>query len=84
MQRIYRKTGLFRSRGEDDRTAKLPLYAEAGVREIWIVALEKRVVEVHREPVDGEYRSRLELRPGDTVAPLALPDLEVEASYLLG
>ena len=33
-----------------DRQVKLPLYAEAGIREYWIVNLNKKHLEVYREP----------------------------------
>jgi Uma2 family endonuclease len=40
-----------------DRTVKGPLYAEAGIREYWIVNLADDCVEVHRDPqADGSYR----------------------------
>ncbi|MCB9283830.1 MAG: Uma2 family endonuclease [Lewinellaceae bacterium] len=39
-----------------DRKIKLPLYAKAGIPEVWIVDLEKDVVEVYSEPREGEYR----------------------------
>ena len=33
-----------------DRKVKGPLYAEAGIREYWIVNLEEECVEIHRDP----------------------------------
>src|SRR5438128_7324468 len=33
-----------------DRRVKLPLYAERGIREVWIVNLEGDALEVHRTP----------------------------------
>lgn len=35
---------------------KLQLYAEAGVRECWLVLAEQRVLERHSEPAAGGYR----------------------------
>ncbi len=67
-----------------DRNLKLPLYAEAGVREVWLIALDHRVVEVYRDPGEGSYRQTERLRAGDTVAPIAFPDLEADVAYLLG
>ncbi len=69
---------------EFDRTVKLPLYAESGIREVWIIALERSVVEVYREPGDGAYRWMQSLTAGDTLTPLALRDLTVDVAYLLG
>ena len=67
-----------------DRDLKLPLYAEAGIREVWLIALDHRVVEVHREPGEGSYRQTERLQAGDTVTPIAFPDLEADVGYLLG
>ena len=67
-----------------DRNLKLPLYAEAGIREVWIIALDRQVVEVYRDPGEGGYRRADRLRAGDSLAPVALPDLELSVSYLLG
>ena len=38
-----------------DRRVKLPLYARAGVREVWIVDLTTDAVLVHRNPSGGLY-----------------------------
>ena len=40
---------------DDDRAIKLPLYAENGIAECWIVNLVDRVVEVYRQPGNGSY-----------------------------
>ncbi len=69
---------------EFDRNLKLPLYAEAGIREVWIVALEQRVVELFREPREGEYRRVERVEPGGSVSALALPDVVLHVGQLLG
>ena len=38
-----------------DRETKVPRYAEAGIPEVWIVALEEEQVEVYRKPAQEEY-----------------------------
>lgn len=58
-----------------DRTEKAELYAERGVPEYWIVNLVERVVEVHREPHEGEYRSRTVHAKGERLRLLAFPDV---------
>ena len=40
-----------------DREIKLPVYAAAGVPEVWIVNLADRRVEVYREVSQGRYQS---------------------------
>jgi Uma2 family endonuclease len=67
-----------------DRRVKLPLYARAGIREYWIVDLGAGIVDVHRGPGPEGYAERTELRPGDRVAPAALPDAALNVSDILG
>ena len=68
---------------EYDRSLKLPLYAEVGIREVWLVALERRAIEVYRDPSEGAYRGVENRRAGDTLSPVAFPDLELDVSDLL-
>jgi Uma2 family endonuclease len=68
-----------------DRLSKSRIYARAGVLEYWIVNLRDRVLEVSRDPdpARGLYRDQRVLPPGDSIAPLALPDLAVEVVAIL-
>lgn len=68
---------------EDDR-AKLPLYAEAGVPETWIVDLQGERLEVYRQTRGNRYERRLVLWRGETVAPEAFPDVALTTADLLG
>jgi Uma2 family endonuclease len=56
-----------------DRETKLPLYARAGVPEVWILDLDAKRVEICREPRAGSYHRKLERRETDAIAPAALP-----------
>ena len=67
-----------------DRNLKLPLYAEAGIREVWLIALDRQVVEVYREPGEGGYKRTNRLRAGDSLAPGALADLDLSFADILG
>lgn len=60
-----------------DQNLKLPHYAAAGVRELWIVDLEHARVDVYRQPREGAYTQHLTLAPGASVAPLAFHDARV-------
>jgi len=67
-----------------DRTVKLPLYAEAGIRELWIVNLLDQRLEVYRQPqLDGTYALVSSLQPGEEVQPLAFPALRLSVSEIL-
>ena len=51
-----------------DRGVKVPLYARAGVGEVWVVDVRQGVVEVYRGPEEGGYRGVSVVRRGDEVA----------------
>ena len=51
---------------EGDREVKRPLYAAAGIPEIWIVNLDKRRIKSFRHPVNGEYQTSEFLQPGES------------------
>ena len=59
-----------------DRDTKLPLYAEAGIPEVWIVNLQARQVEVYREPKGTTYGLRRLLDTEDMLSIKILPDAE--------
>ena len=61
-----------------DRAVKLPIYARAGVPEVWIVDLVGRQVEVYRTPTGNGYAEMTTKGPADTVAPVLLPEIRLE------
>ena len=63
-------------RGRDTQGERAPLYAAAGVRELWLLDAARGYTEVLRSPWRGLYRSRTLWYPGEAVRPLAL-ELEV-------
>ena len=67
-----------------DRTAKIPLYAEAGVREAWLVDLAAGRIEVYRRPEAHGYREILTLHRGQSLALEAFPDLAIPVADVLG
>jgi Uma2 family endonuclease len=69
---------------ETDRAVKLPLYARAGIAEVWIVNLIERTVEIYREPHFSGYSSSQILHRGDKIAPAQFPDAVIEVADLLG
>jgi Uma2 family endonuclease len=67
-----------------DTKVKAPLYAEAGIREYWILNIPKNGLEVRSEPVSGVY-TRLEiLKRGQTVSPQASPEVSFKVEEILG
>ncbi len=69
---------------EHDRREKLPRYAAAAIAETWLVNLPGEVVEMYSNPQEGQYRDVRTARHGETIAPLAFPDLALRAADMLG
>src|SRR5439155_17942404 len=67
-----------------DRTVKTPLYARAGIREFWLVDLERQQVEVSREPAAGSYHAAQVHGRGDRLAVDALPQIQISVEAILG
>ena len=66
-----------------DREEKLPIYARAGISEVWILNLPARQIEIYREPHFTGYGSTRILRSGDFASPLAFPEVELGVTELL-
>ena len=67
---------------QKDRKLKLPLYAKAGIPEVWIVNLKKQNVELYCNLVDGTYQETKILERGEVLRyeDLGL-ELEVEKIF---
>lgn len=63
---------------EKDQKVKLPLYAEAGIPEVWIVNLQDHQLEQYREPSEKDYTNIRILRTGDVVEQNVVGRIEVE------
>lgn len=73
-----------RSSLRKDRKVKAPLYAGASVDEYWIVDLEGGCLLVLRDSDgEGDWRSRQTLHRGETVSPLAFPDVVIAVADIL-
>ena len=69
---------------EVDRRVKLPLYARAGIPEVWLVNLPEDRVEAHSEPVTGVYQKVRMLKRGDTLPSESISELELIVEEILG
>lgn len=58
------------------------LYAEAGVKEYWIVLALKQQVDVYRKPLAGKYQERHLFTKDDEVVCAALPAIRVSLPAL--
>ncbi len=66
-----------------DRDKKLPMYAEAGIQEVWIVNLRNDVIEVHQQPSVGVYQIVKIFKPGEAIESSVIPDLKMEVNGIL-
>jgi Uma2 family endonuclease len=67
-----------------DRRLKLPLYARAALREVWLVDLDAERIEAYRQPEPDGYRQTRVLRRGESTTVEALPDLAIRVDDILG
>lgn len=61
-----------------DLLRKTPLYVAAGIPEVWVIDLVADIIHVARATETSE------LRAGDTISPLAFPDLVLDVAAILG
>jgi Uma2 family endonuclease len=66
-----------------DRDVKVPLYAKAGVPEVWIENLKDDVLLVYRDLAGAAYATSLVLQRGDSVSAAAIPDVAFSVDELL-
>ncbi len=69
---------------EYDREVKTPLYARAGIAEVWLVDLVGENLRVYRSPSPEGYREVRTARRGERLAPEALPELALSVNAILG
>jgi Uma2 family endonuclease len=65
-----------------DREVKAPLYAKAGIPELWIVNLEAQVFEVYRQPSESGYQQMQIYAKGQTIQLEQLPNVEIEIDFV--
>ncbi|MDQ2747524.1 MAG: Uma2 family endonuclease [Acidobacteriota bacterium] len=66
-----------------DRDIKLPLYAEAGIEQVWIVNLKKNIIEIHQNPFDDIYQTVKIYKSGETIDLPNLPNLKLAVDEIL-
>jgi Uma2 family endonuclease len=58
------------------------LYAEAGVKEYWIVLGHKKQVEVYRRPENGRYQEILTFTVEQTITSTSVPQIKIDLQAL--
>ena len=67
-----------------DREVKLPLYAQAGLPEVWLIDLQKGCIEVYARPQGDAYQQRIEVTADATLTSPTVAGLELAADDVLG
>lgn len=67
-----------------DREIKVRLYAEAGIAEVWIVNLPKKVLEVYTDPKNGKYKTITKYDKTKSVSPKSLPKIKLKVTDIIG
>ena len=66
----------------DDRNIKIPLYAESGIAECWLVDIAGRSVETYCQPQGGRYAQVRRIGPEGTLDITMLPGASLAAGDL--
>ncbi len=69
---------------EYDRDIKTPLYAGAGIPEVWLVNLPEETIEIYTSPVGDTYREIRIVKRGESLAAKSIPSLMIDADVVLG
>ncbi len=67
-----------------DREVKIPLYAEEGVVEVWLVDINSECVEVYREPTTDGYQKIEKFSKGESLIIQAFDDVNISVNEILG
>lgn len=67
-----------------DRNIKMPLYAEAGIPEAWLVDLNSQRILVHRRPSTEGYQDVRAYSRGESISPKAFPGKRFSVDEILG
>jgi Uma2 family endonuclease len=61
---------------------KLPAYANAGVKEVWLILAPEQQIELHHEPRSGQFSSRSVHGPWGQLASQIIPQFKVDLGKL--
>ena len=67
-----------------DHEVKLPLYAQAGLPEVWLIDLQKSRIEVYARPQGDAYQQLIEVTADAILTSPTVAGLELAAADVLG
>ncbi len=66
-----------------DRNMKLPVYAKAGIPEVWIVDMKSQVIEQYTIPSNDMYKKLRKYKKGEALATVSFPEIPIESKLIL-
>lgn len=66
------------------REVKIPLYAENGIDEVWLIDINQQLVEVYREGVGNSYQHKQQFFRGDSLSLQSFDDVSLTVDEILG
>ena len=67
-----------------DREVKMPLYAQYGIPEAWLVDISSRSIQIYRDPGPEGYGDIQQVGQGRSIAPQAFPGLGLVVEEVFG
>jgi Uma2 family endonuclease len=58
-----------------DQTVKIPLYAQSGIPEVWLINLNQQQLECYTTPIGNRYQNKAIFYPDQIIFSLAFPQL---------
>lgn len=69
---------------ESDRRVKVPLYARAAIKEVWLVNLPAEQIEIYAEPAGDAYQIIKQVKRGEEARAHSIPELAVSCDAVIG
>jgi len=69
---------------EEIRDANIPVYARAGLPEVWLTDLYNDRIEIYSQPLKGKFRNIRTVQRGQEVFSKTIPQLKLHADEILG
>lgn len=65
-----------------DREQKLPRYAEAGIPEVWIIDVERQIIEQYTQPLQTTYTQMNTILCGHSITSKVVPALTLTTDHI--
>lgn len=67
-----------------DRNVKVPLYARAGIPEVWLIDLQQNTIEIYAQPAGGVYQVQRQVGRGAQLTAETISQLSLSVDAILG